>query len=120
MERWILKIDALFKEEPIHDIQESDYQQIQRALIGSSFHFSTMYRSYIPKPKKPGRTGKLRPITQPHKKDIILMDAISLILNEIFESLFIESAHGFRKGRGTQSFIAHALSHIPDRAYWNV
>lgn len=44
----------------------------------TSFFFFFLYekdRSFIPKP------GKMRQITQPYKQDIIIMDALSLLLN---------------------------------------
>jgi len=48
----------------------------------------------LPKP------GKIRQITQPYKSDIIIMDALSLLLNVIFENLFFTYSHGFRKEKG--------------------
>ena len=42
---------------------------------------------WVPKPNKP---GKMRPITQPNKADIIVMDALSLffnLLNGVFEDI---------------------------------
>ncbi|KAL6983142.1 hypothetical protein U1Q18_016536 [Sarracenia purpurea var. burkii] len=46
------------------------------------FRFSAMHRLYIPKPNKP---GQLRPITQPYPKEILVMDAISHVLNQVVE-----------------------------------
>ena len=51
-------------------------------------------------------SGKIRQITQPYKEDIIIiiiiiiMDALSLLLNVIFENLFLTYSHGFRKEKG--------------------
>lgn len=42
----------------------------------------------------------MRQITQPYKSDIIIMDALSLLLNVIFENLFLTYSHGFRKDKG--------------------
>lgn len=77
-------------------------KEVKRALLNSTFHFSSMYRSWIPKPNKP---GKLRAITQPNKGDIIVMDALSHLLNIIFDDVFFSFSHGFRKGRGPISFF---------------
>ncbi|KAK9081440.1 hypothetical protein Sjap_026632 [Stephania japonica] len=60
-----------------------------------------------PKPNKP---GKMRPITQPHKEDFIVMDALSQLLNIVFEDIFLTQSHGFRKGRGPITFFAHVQS----------
>lgn len=53
-----------------------------------------MYRSWIPKPNKP---GQMRAITQPNKTDIIVMDALSHLLNIIFEDLFYLNITGLGK-----------------------
>lgn len=71
--------------------------EIQRFWLHSSFSFFLWKRSifyFIPKP------GKIRQITQPYKEDIIIMDALSLLLNVIFENLFFTYSHGFRKEKG--------------------
>ena len=52
-------------------LDKSQVEEIKRSLKNSSFQFSSMYRSCIPKPHKP---GEMRPIRQPHKADIIVMD----------------------------------------------
>lgn len=70
------------KEERVHEIKE--------ALLNSTYQFSPMFRSWIPKPNKP---GQMRPITQP--EDRIVMEAIAHPLNIVFEDLFL--SHGFRK-----------------------
>lgn len=66
-----------------------------------------MYRSWIPKPNKP---GQMRAITQPNKTEIIVMDALSHLLNIIFEDLFLSQSHGFRKGRGPITFFIQIRS----------
>lgn len=48
----------------------------------------------------------MRQITQPYKEDIIVMDALSLLLNAIFENLFLTDSHGFRKVK----FLASCFS----------
>lgn len=81
--------------------------EIRQSIEGGSFRFSPLFRSFIPKPNKP---GKLRPITQPFRDDILVMDALSQVLLEVFESLFLYSSHGFRKGRGIRTFFAQVES----------
>lgn len=49
----------------------------------------------------------MRPITQPYKQDIIILDALSLLLNVIFENIFQTFYHGFRKEKGALTFFAH-------------
>lgn len=76
-------------------------------MKSGSFRFSPMFRLFIPKPGKP---GKMRPITQPYKDDILVMDAMAMVLNEVFESIFLDCSHGFRKGRGIRTFFAQVES----------
>lgn len=68
-------IDYLWTMEPAYKVNNPPkrLEEIKRALMSSTFRFSSMYRSWIPKPNKP---GKMRPITQPHKEDFIVMDAL--------------------------------------------
>lgn len=81
---------------------KKELEELKSALFNSTFHFSSMYRSWIPKPNRP---GKMRAITQPHKGDIIVIEALSLLLNIVFEDLFLPQSHGFRKGRGPITFL---------------
>lgn len=84
----------------MYPISEEECKQIIGALRESSFRFLPLYRIYIPKPGKP---GKLRPITIPHPRDIIVMEALEKILTEFFETIFMPSSHGFRPKRGTRT-----------------
>lgn len=94
--RWELRTN---KKEPTIDWQ---LEAIVNALNNSSFRFSPMYRSWIPKPNKP---GQLRPITQPNEKDIPVMDSIAFLLNLVYKDIFLDTSHGFRKGRGPITFF---------------
>ncbi|KAM1859816.1 hypothetical protein ACFX13_012066 [Malus domestica] len=73
------------------------------ALSFLRFQFSEMHMSWIPKPNKPG------PIT-PCKKDLIVMEALSLLLNIVYEDVLLTHSHGFRKGRRPITFFAHVDS----------
>ena len=99
-------IDYLWKEKAAYQaiLKEERLKDIKKALLNSTFQFSSMYRSWIPKPNKP---GKLRPITQPHREDRIVMEALLHVLDIVFEDIFITYSHGFRKGRGPITFFAH-------------
>lgn len=81
-----------------------EVRDIKSSLGAASFRFSAMHRFYIPKPNKP---GQLRPITQPYPKEILVMDAISHVLNQVFADIFLECSHSFRKTYGTHTFFAH-------------
>lgn len=91
----------------MYKITKEECQQIIDSLNDASFQFLSLYRIFIP---KPGRPGKFRPITIPNPRDIIVMDATSMVLNEIFELVFLPSSHGFRKNRGTRTCYWEVLS----------
>jgi hypothetical protein len=76
IEKLVKLVDCLWERKPVYKelISMEKLKEVKRALLNSTFHFSSMYRSWIPKPNKP---GKLRAITQPNKGDIIVMDALS-------------------------------------------
>lgn len=83
-------------------LSEIELEEVKKSLIFSTFSFSSMYHSWITKPNKP---GQLRAITQPNKKDIIVIDALCKLPNLVFERVFLSYSHGFRKGRGTLTFF---------------
>lgn len=81
-------VDYLLKTTPAYKkiMKEERVHEIKEALFNSTYQFSPMFRSWIPKPNKP---GKMRPITQPFKEDLIVMEAIAHLLNIVFEDLFL-------------------------------
>jgi RNA-directed DNA polymerase len=58
-------------------------------------------RFYVPKPGK----NELRPLGIPSVEDKLVQMAIKQVLDAIYEQDFIESSHGFRKGKGCHSAI---------------
>lgn len=82
---------------------DKELEALLNALRESRFRFSPMYRSWIPKPNKP---GEVRPITQPATRDRIVMDSISYLLNQTYGDIFLATSHGFRKGRGPITFFS--------------
>lgn len=61
---------------------------IQKRLLADRFKFSSMFRCYIPKPNK---GGKVRPLT---RRDILVMRAIDILLQSIFERIFLTDSQG--------------------------
>jgi len=88
MDKLVKIMDSLWETESIYKelTPQGTLQKMKRALFHSTFPFSSMYRSWIPKPNKP---GELRAITQPNKADTIGLDALSQLLNIVFEEIFL-------------------------------
>ena len=103
MDKLVKIVDSLWEtKDPYKDLTpKRKLQEVKKELLNSTFHFSSMYRSWIPKLNKP---EQLRPITQPNQDDRLVMDALSHLLNIVFEDLFLPHSHGFRKGRGPLLF----------------
>lgn len=114
MDKLVKIVDYLWETKSVYKelTPERELQEVKKALKNSTFQFSSMYRSWIPKPNKP---GKLRPITQPKKKGGYHRDgcALSHLLNLIFEEIFLPQSHGFRKGRGPITFFLEIQSWGP-------
>lgn len=61
-------IDYLWKTRPAYKkfMNEERVHEIKEALLNSTYQFSPMFQSFIPKPNKP---GQMRPITHPFRRD---------------------------------------------------
>jgi hypothetical protein len=79
--------------------KEQEVKLIQSQLIKSMYKFGPMLRTWIPKTKKP---GEFRPITQPNKRDRLVLDGMTSILIESLEPSFLDQSHGFRRGKGSE------------------
>lgn len=80
--RTITIVSFLWEEKPKY---RSLMSERELSDLKSSGTFSPMYRSWIPKPNKP---GAFRPITQPYAKDVIQLDAFTVLLNALFNNRF--------------------------------
>jgi hypothetical protein len=67
-------------------------------LKNQSFQFKPVRREYIPKDN-----GKMRSLGIPSPRDKIVQEVMRMILERIFEPLFLDSSHGFRPNRGCHS-----------------
>lgn len=88
--------------ETLDGISDEALEQISQKLEDESFQFSTARRVQIPKCYDDGRT---RPITVAPPRDKLVQEGIRLILNSIYEPLFVNESHGFRPNRGCHSAL---------------
>lgn len=81
----------------------SEYiDKIIQEMKNESFQFTTRRRScaYIPK-----MSGAKRPLTSTSLSDVLVQEAMRMILEAIFEPTFSDNSHGFRMGRSCHTAL---------------
>jgi group II intron reverse transcriptase/maturase len=77
-------------------------QDVINQMKDRNFQFKPYLRVYIPKKNS---IGKLRPLGIPSPRDKIIQQAIRMILESIYEPLFLNTSHGFRPNRSTTTAV---------------
>jgi retron-type reverse transcriptase len=79
-------------------------QDVINQMKDRNFQFKPSLKVYIKK-NNTLTNGKLRPIGIPSSRDIIIQQALRMILESVYEPLFLNTSHGFRPKRSTTTAV---------------
>jgi len=82
------------------EVNEEYFIQLNKELGIGSYQCQPSKRIYIKK-----KDGKDRPISIPSFKDKIVQESIRMILEAIYEPIFVDNSHGFRPNRSTHTAL---------------
>lgn len=98
--------------ETLDGISHETLLEISEKLKNESFTFKPSRRVQIPK-----ASGGLRPLTIASPRDKIVQEAIRVILEAIFEPLFMENSHGFRSNHSCHTALKEVRINFPSVAW---
>lgn len=88
--------------ETLDGIDLEYFARLSKDLRNGTFKFTPSRKILIP--KGAGKKGS-RPLSIGSPRDKIVQKAITIVLENIFESSFLNTSHGFRPNRGTHSAL---------------
>lgn len=87
-------------EQTLDAISINKINELVKRLLNETFKFKPVRRVLIPK-----ANGKTRPLGSSSPMDKIVQESMRAILEAIFEPLFLECSHGFRKNKSCHSAL---------------
>lgn len=87
--------------------------RVQKLLKAGTYEFKPARRVQIPKPGKKGT----RPLTVASPREKVVQKAIQLVMEPLFEKIFLEYSHGFRPNKGTRTAIQYVDSQFQSVHY---
>jgi len=101
------------KNETLDGMNRGYLENVQRKLKAGTYQFNPARRIQIPKPGK----NETRPLTIASPREKIVQKAIQLVMERLYEPIFLSSSHGFRPGRGTHTAMKQLESQFQSVRY---
>ena len=88
--------------ETLDGISMSYFSKLSEDLLKGKFNFTPTRRIMIP--KGPGKTGE-RPLSIANPREKIVQKALAMLLEFIYEPIFLNNSHGFRPNKGVHTAL---------------
>ncbi|MCF7944974.1 MAG: hypothetical protein K9L75_05515 [Spirochaetia bacterium] len=79
---------------------DKNIEDLLSRMKSFSYRPKPVRRTYIPK-----TNGKLRPLGIPSNEDKLVQGAMARVLNDVYESRFLDCSYGFRPGKNCHEMI---------------
>ena len=99
--------------ETLDGMDQRYLENVQQKLKAGKYQFNPARRIQIPKPGK----NETRPLTIASPREKIVQKAIQLVMERLYEPIFLPSSHGFRPGRGTHTAMKQLESQFQSVRY---
>jgi RNA-directed DNA polymerase len=101
--------------EEVEEIFSTVRRQVSAELLAGTYEPGSIRRVLIPK-----SSGGHRGLGIPNVVDRMVQEAVRSVLESVFNPTFHPNSHGFRPGRGCQTAIAAAQTHLVEGYEWVV